>query len=157
MGIFAKIEEAKATEGGNYLRPGNFDVEVVRIKVGETRKKIPFFAVDLKILGTNNPEHKIGEICNWFVGMDKDAALGNIKAFATALLSAEGPVDPSTITEQVMEQITEKDGEMVAGTRLKVQVTLVDTKGGNKFSKHLFFPAGAIATQTPSNGVSATA
>jgi hypothetical protein len=143
MGVFKGIEEAKATEGGNYLKPGIYDVEIVRLKVGKTRKGVAFFASDLRVIGSNNPDHRVGEIVNWFVGFDKDAALGNVKAFATAVLSGEAPVDPQTVTEQVMEAMVDKGGEDVAGTRLKVQVTLVDTKGGGKFSRHLWFPAGA--------------
>lgn len=143
MGVFTGIEEAKSTEGGNYLRQGMYDVEVVRLSVGKTRKGIPFFAADLKILGTNNPDHRIGEIANWFVGFDKDAALGNVKAFTVAMLSSEGAVDPASITEAVMESLVDKGGEAVAGSRVKVQVTLVETKSGGTFSKHLWFPAGA--------------
>jgi hypothetical protein len=143
MGVFAGIEEAKSTEGGNYLKPGMYDVEVVRLSVGKTRKGVPFFAADLRILGTNNPDHRIGEVANWFVGFDKDAALGNVKAFAVAMLSSEGSVDPASITEAVMESLVDKGGEAVAGTRVKVQVTIVETKSGGTFSKHLWFPAGA--------------
>lgn len=143
MGLFSGIENAKATEGGNYLKPGVYDVEVVRLAVGQTRKKVDFFAADLRVIGTNNPDHRPGDVVNWFVGLDKDAALGNIKAFAAACLSSEGPIDQSTITEAVMDGLVEKGGEAVAGTRLKVQVSLVDTKSGGKYSKHLWFAAGA--------------
>ena len=31
MGIFANIENAKATEGGNYLHAGVYDLEVIRL------------------------------------------------------------------------------------------------------------------------------
>jgi hypothetical protein len=143
MGLFSGIENAKATEGGNYLKPGLYDVEVVRVATGQTRKKVDFFAADLRVVGSNNPDHRAGEVVNWFVGFDKEPALGNVKAFAVACLSSEGPIDPASITEEVMNGLVEKGGEAVAGTRLKVQVTLVDTKGGGKYSKHLWFPAGA--------------
>lgn len=143
MGVFKGIEDAKATEGGNYLKPGLYDVEIVRLTVGMTRKNVAFFAADLRVLGSNNPDHRIGEIVNWFVGFDKDAALGNVKAFATAVLSGEGPVDPASVTEQVMEVMVDKGGEGVVGTVLKVQVTLVPTRTGGTFSRHLWFPAGA--------------
>lgn len=143
MGIFSGIEDAKATEGGNYLKAGVYDVELVRLTTGKTRKSVPFFAADLRVLGSNNPDHRIGELVNWYVGMDKEPSLGNIKAFAVACLSSEGQIDPESITEKVMEGLVDKGGEAVVGTRLKVQVTLVDTKTGGKFSKHLWFAAGA--------------
>jgi hypothetical protein len=142
MGVFSGIENAKSTEGGNYLKSGIYDVEVVRLSVGTTRKGIPFFAADLRVLGTNNPDHRVGEVANWFVGFDKDAALGNVKAFAVACLSSEGAVDPASITEKVMESLVDKGGEAVAGTQLKVQVTQVPTKTGGTYSKHMWFPIG---------------
>jgi len=145
MGVFSGIENAKSTEGGNYLHAGIYDVEVVRLSVGQTRKGVNFFAADLRVLGTNNPDHRVGEIVNWFVGFDKDAALGNVKAFAVACLSSEGAIDPATITEQVMNALCEKGGEAVAGTKLKVQVTPVATKSGGTYSKHMWFPIGAQA------------
>ena len=146
MGIFANIENAKATEGGNYLHAGVYDLEVIRLSVGTTRKGVPFFAADFKVIGSNNPDHKPGEVVNWFVGFDKEPALGNVKAFAVACLSSEGAVDPATITEKVMESLVDKGGEAVVGTQLKVQVSLVDTKGGGKYSKHLWFPIGTAVS-----------
>ena len=142
MGVFSGIENAKSTEGGNYLKPGIYDVEVVRLSVGTTRKNVPFFAADLRILGSNNPDHRVNEVANWFVGFDKDAALGNVKAFAVACLSSEGAVDPASITEKVMESLVDKGGEAVVGTQLKVQVTQVPTKTGGTYSKHMWFPIG---------------
>lgn len=147
MGLFSGIENAKSTEGGNYLRPGIYDVEVVRLSVGQTRKGVNFFAADLRILGSNNTDHRVGEVANWFVGFDKDAALGNVKSFAVSALSSEGAIDPATITEPVMNALVDKGGEAIVGTKLKVQVSLVDTKGGGKYSKHHWFPIGAQVSE----------
>jgi hypothetical protein len=143
MGIFSGIEAAKATEGGNYLHAGVHDVEIVRLTTGTTRKGSAFFAADLRLIGTNSTEHRIGEVCNWFVSMDWEPSLGNIKAFAVACLSSEGKIDPESVTEKVMEGLVDKGGEAVVGTRLKVQVVLVETKSGGTFSKHMWFAAGA--------------
>jgi len=142
MGVFSGIENAKSSEGGNYLKPGVYDVEVVRLSTGRTRKGVDFFAADFKILGSNNPDHRIGEIVNYFVGFDKEPSLGNVKAFAVACLSSEGAVDPATISEAVMESLVDKGGEAVAGTQLKVQVAQVPTKTGGTYSKHMWFPIG---------------
>jgi hypothetical protein len=145
MGVFSGIENAKSTEGGNYLKPGVYDLEVIRLSVGTTRKGVPFFAADFKVLGSNNPDHNANEVVKGFVGCDKEPSLGNVKAFAVACLSSEGPVDPASITEKVMESLVDKGGEAVVGTQLKCQVTLVDTRGGGKYSKHLWFPIGTAA------------
>ena len=87
MGLFSGIEDAKATQGGNYLKPGMYLVQILRISVGKTRKGVDFFASDLKVLGSNNEAHGIGSVANWFVGFDKEPALANCKAFAKAVLS----------------------------------------------------------------------
>lgn len=146
MGVFGGIENAKATEGGNYLPEGIFDIELVRIVVDKTRKGVPFMAVDFRILGSSCPEKvKIGSVWNWFNGFDKEPALGNAKAFAFAVLSCSGKVDESEVTEEVMEEMCADGGIGVAGTKLKVQTTMTQTRANKPFTKHQWFPAGAAA------------
>lgn len=143
MSIFDKIAEATYTEGGNYIRPGNYDLEVVKLKVGVTRKKANFFAANFKVLGSSNPECRVGEVVDFFTSDVHDSFLGNVKQFAVALLSSAGPVAPDAITSQLMDGLVDKDGAAVAGSRIRVQVTLVPTKAGGTFSRHLWLPAGA--------------
>ena len=95
MGLFANIENAKATEGGNYLHAGVYDLEVIRLSVGTTRKGVPFFAADFKVIGSNNPDHKPGEVVNWFVGFDKESE-GGIRIDRAAWLRARD-VHPSLL------------------------------------------------------------
>jgi len=145
-GVFGGIEDAKATEGGNYLPAGIYDIELVRITVGKTRKGVPFMAVDMRILGSSCPDVvKIGSVWNWFNGFDKEPALGNAKAFAFAVLSCSGKVDEADITEEVMDEMCADGGIGVAGTKLKVQTTVVKTKAKTDFTKHQWYPAGAAA------------
>lgn len=143
MGLFSGIKDAKATQGGNYLKPGMYLVQVLRVNIGKTRKGVDFFAVDMKVLGSNSDEHGLGSVVNWFVGFDKDASLGNCKAFACAVLSNALPegqdFDESTITEEVMEGLVADNGKAIQGQKLRVQVTLVPTKTGGQFSRHLWF------------------
>jgi hypothetical protein len=142
-GFFSGIETARMTEGGNYLKPGIYDVELIKCKTDKTRHGVGFFACDFKIAGSNNPDHRIGDVNNWFVGFDKDAALGNIKGWAVAVLSNLTPgIDQNAITEEVMEGLIEKNGEAIKGQKLRVQVTLVPTKTGGQFSRHQWYPAG---------------
>lgn len=145
MGLFKGIEDAKMSEGGTYLKPGIYDIQILRVKTGQTRKKIDFFVVDFKILGSNNPEHAIGSTANWWLGFDKDGTLGNIKQWAVAVLSNTLPAgqtfDAAQITEPVLEGIIANEGAIVKDQKLKVQVTLVDTQNGGKFSRHHWYPA----------------
>lgn len=145
MGVFGGIEDAKATEGGNYLPEGLYDIELVRITVSKTRKGVPFMAVDFRILGSSVEKVKIGSVWNWYNGFDKEPALGNAKAFAFAVLSCSGKVDEADITEEVMEELCADSGIGVTGTKLKVQTTTVKTKAGGDFTKHQWYPAGAAA------------
>ena len=146
MSIFDRIESATFSEGGNYLKQGNFDLEITKIKLGKTRKLEDYFAVDFKIIGTSSTEMQIGEAVNWFQGFKHDSALGNIKQFVTALLASAGPVAPDAITAAFMDALVDKDGAAVAGSRIRVQVTPVPTKTGGTFSRHLWLPAGATET-----------
>jgi hypothetical protein len=143
MSIFDKIEAATFSEGGNYIKPGAYDLEVVKLKIGQTRKKENFFAASFKVLGTSNPDCRVGEVVDWFCSDKHDSFLGNVKQFAVALLSAAGPVAPDAITSQLMDGLVDKDGAAVAGSRIRVQVTMVPTKAGGTFSRHLWLPAGA--------------
>jgi hypothetical protein len=149
MSVFDGIAEATYNEGGNYLHPGSYDLEIVKLKVGQTRKKDDFFAADLKILGTTS-DMRIGEIANFFTSTKQERALflGNVKGFAKALLSATGEIDDGAITPEVMDGICDKNGAAVVGARIRVQVTQVPTLAGGTYSRHTWMPAGATAQLT---------
>lgn len=147
MGLFAGIKDARATQGGNYLKPGMYLLQVIRVTIGKTRKGVDFFAVDFKVLGSNNEEHGVGSIVNWFVGFDKEPALANCKAFAVAVLGNALPegqeFDESSITEEVMDGLVADNGKAIAGQKVQCQVVTVPTKSGGTFSRHLWFREGA--------------
>ena len=149
MGLFTGIEDAKATQGGNYLKPGMYLCQILRISVGKTRKGVDFFAADLKVLGSNNETHGVGTVANWFVGFDKEPALANCKAFAKAVLSNALPAgqefDEATITEEVMDGLCADNGTAIVGQKIQVQVVLVPTKAGGTFSRHLWFSENTTA------------
>jgi hypothetical protein len=143
MGIFSKVKEARIGEGGNYLPPGDFDLEIKKVTVGTTRKNIPFMAVAFTCLGTNNPAVKVGEVVDWFNGADKDGFSSNVKEWGSAVLQniAGEPIDPDSIDEAVMEGLTDKGGESCIGQKLRVKVTLKPIKSapGKFFSRHQWF------------------
>ena len=144
MSVFDSIENASFSEGGNYLHQGAYDLEIVKVKLGKTRKNNNFVAVDVKILGTTS-DMRIGEIGNWFTSDMHDSFLGNVKQFCVALLSASGPIDPSSINSAVVEGICKDDGAAIVGSRIRLQVTMVPTQKGGTFSRHTWLPAGATA------------
>jgi hypothetical protein len=142
VGLFGGIDKAQGNFGGNYIRTGTHTLEVMRIKIGNTRKGVAFMAVDFEVLETSNPEHVVGSTVNWFNGADKDGFLSNAKSLAVALLgSAAGEaVDESTVTEETMEGLCGNDGEDVKGVKIKADAFLVDTKKGGKYTKILWEP-----------------
>jgi len=142
MGLFGGIEKTSGNVGGNYIRTGTHTLEVLRIKIGKTRKGVDFMAVDFNVCETSNPEHVVGSTVNWFNGADKDGFLSNAKSLAVALLgSAAGEaVDENTVTEETMEALCAEDGEDVKGVKIKADAFLVDTKKGGKYTKILWEP-----------------
>lgn len=159
MSVFDGIETAQLWENkGAYLPPGSYDLEVVALKAAKTRKGEAFFAADLKVLGTSNKDVTIGAIHNWFTGAKHDSFLSNVKSFVVALLSANGTViDPTQINADVMDSLVDRDGATVAGSRIRCDVRLVDTKSGGKFSAHVWRAAGATAAPAKEEQVANTA
>ena len=130
MGIFATVADSKPTVGGKYFLPGNYLVEIQRCKEGETRKKIPFFVVECKIIQSDNPDMKVGTDCSWLVMMDKDAAPGNIKAF---VMAAAG-VEEDEVDEAGCEEIC-SERQPLAGTKMRVEAYNKPTKAGMPFTR----------------------
>ena len=130
------------------MKPGDYDLEIVKVQTGRTRKGVEFFAAQFKVLGATEGTHDQGEFVDWFCGKDKDGFLSNVKEFARAVLqntSAE-PVRESDITEEVMEGIVAHSGEMVAGMKVKCRVIEkpVKSRPGSYFSRHYWYP-GEVA------------
>jgi len=145
MSIFSGIKNATVTNGGNYIRPGTHQLELVKLTQGLTRKGVDFVAADFRILGSSTDEHPIGSTVNWFAGADKDGFLSNVKALAVALLSAQAGenVDEGTVSEEVMEALVSDNGNEVAGARLTAEAFHVDTRRGGTFTKILWTPVFA--------------
>lgn len=142
MSIFSGIKNATVTNGGNYIRPGNHTIELLKLTQGRTRKGVDFVAADFRIVASTNEEHAIGSTVNWFAGADKDGFLSNVKALAVALLSANAGeyVDESSVTEEVMEALVGNHGGDIVGAQLNAEAFLVDTRRGGKFTKILWTP-----------------
>lgn len=130
MSVFAKVNEARATEGGRYFEPGNYVVLINRIKHGETRKGVDFFVVETKVLESDCAAIPAGSECSWMVTLDKDAALGNIKSFAMAATGcADNEVDEAGILELV------SDRQPLAGQVMRVEAFNKPTRDGKPFTR----------------------
>ena len=142
MGLFSGIKNAQLTSGGNYIRPGSHQLELIKLTQGRTRKGVDFVAADFRVLSSTNEEHPQGSTVNWFAGADKDGFLSNVKALAIAVLSSHAGemVDESTVDEDVMEGLVAGGGAEVAGAKLAADAFHVDTRRGGTFTKIIWAP-----------------
>lgn len=149
MSVFSGIENVKISEGGNYLKPGDYDLEIVKVTVGVTRKGVQFFSVQFKVCGAPEDTHQIGEFVDWYNGKDKDGFLPNIKEWARAVLqnTSEVLVQESDITEEVMNALVADNGEACRGMKLRCRVVLkpIKSKPGSFFSRHYWYPGDSVA------------
>lgn len=129
MGYFKGIEDAKTSEGGLYVVPGNYKVNILEAKVIESRKKIPFFCVETEVLETTNPERPIGTKMSWLVNLTQDSAQGNIKSFIAGVTGCS----TDEVTEVLVEELLES-GEL-ANTPAKINAFNVVTKAGKDFTR----------------------
>lgn len=136
MGIFGGIKTAKSTEGGLYFAAGDrYVVEIQRIKSDKTRKGIPFFVVECKILHSYNGKMAKGTQPSWMVTLDKDAALGNIKQFVEAVMGVDMNQVSDVEAEQSVEMICGSE-QPLAGDIVVTETWNKDTQAGGKFTRH---------------------
>jgi hypothetical protein len=142
MGLFSGIKNAQLTSGGNYIRPGSHQLELIKLTQGRTRKGVDFVAADFRVLSSTNEEHPQGSTVNWFAGADKDGFLSNVKALAIAVLSSHAGemVDENTVDEDVMEGLVADGGSEVSGAKLAADAFHVDTRRGGTFTKIIWAP-----------------
>lgn len=142
MSIFAGIKNATTTNGGNYLRPGTHELELLKLMQGRTRKGVDFIAADFRVLSSTNEDHPVNSTVNYFAGADKDGFLSNVKSLALAILSAHAGenVSDSSIDEEVMNELLADNGSSVSGARINADAFLVDTRRGGKFTKIVWSP-----------------
>jgi hypothetical protein len=149
MGVFGKIGEAKYSEGGVYLKPGVFRLEIQKVKFQKTRKGQEAFLVEFLVLDSTNPEHPKGSAVTWMVTMDKEPAMGNVKQFiATAFhdklielkIPVEGHMD--AIDEATAELVI-SDQQPLTGKVVRASANNITTKAGRPFTKVKFLADAA--------------
>lgn len=129
--LFKKVVEAKANEGGVYVEPGLYFVEVVALKMVRTFRGIDMFIAELLILASNNDARPVGSTMSWTAGFDKPSTPGNVKGFFEAMFPGE-VVDESGMETAVSE------ANPCAGARLHIEAVHVPTKNGGVYTKCKF-------------------
>jgi len=135
MGMFSGIEEAQVSKGGSYLHHGpqgfcDGVAKIIRCASGQTRKKVDFFVAELEILESTNPNQPKGFKCSYMITMDKDAALGNLKQFA----SVAGETEENEVDEAGVEAICSADNPL-EGVLIGFHAFNKPTQAGNDFTR----------------------
>jgi hypothetical protein len=147
MGLFSKIKEAKSTQGGEYIRPGNYLFQVQRVKVQESQVgSRTFFLAELRTIESeavddDTKPNAVNTDCTYIVeltGDYPDMALGNVKAFLKEAYSSlvapeEGPADEDIDEEMADDAIGEENP--LAGVFLSCKAFNKPTRKGNDFTR----------------------
>ena len=150
MGVFSRIKKVRSTQGGNYIRPGDYLFMVNRVKIIESQApgKDSYYVAELKVLEADKTEEDSkpnmpGSEASWLVelpGEYPDLALGNIKAFLTAAYSSlsvqngDEPLDDDDIDEEAADDAIGEDNPL-AGVFLRGKAYHKATKKGGVFTR----------------------
>jgi hypothetical protein len=128
MGVFSGMSGASSTQGGNYLRPGNYVVQIQCCKLQQSQANTSrsFFVAELKVVESAQVDEVIkpnakDEDTSWLMevpGKYPELSLGNIKALLKAAYSSlaesqgeEGPED-NEIDEEMTEYAVGEDNPL---------------------------------------------
>jgi hypothetical protein len=144
MGLFGKIGEAKFSEGGIYILPGVYLLEIQELKAIKTRTQKDAYVAEFKVLESTNPERLPGSTCSWMVTMDKEPAMGNIKQFLSAVLKVEMDAIDESVAEYSVNEVDDPKTNRVAnpckGKIVRCSAVNIKTKGkGADFTKCKYF------------------
>lgn len=142
--LWAGLNVAPTFEGGTYLGPGVFDVQVDRCLLKQTQKSGIGFIAELTVLESSNPDHPVGVQRGWFQKMNTAPSLPAVKAFLLAVLGidtddAAKVADVSGKLETLMPRIAGAEN-ILAGWRVHVQCTMIKTGKGGDFTRHDWEP-----------------
>lgn len=132
MGRFTGAEHARPSEGGVWVLPGIYDVEILKCKAGTSRANLDFFVAELKILTSDNPQRRPGGVMSWMCTIKVDTpALGDIRAFVA---EAEG-ADIDEVGEEEIEYAC-SDANPLEGAKMHLVATTIQLKKtGKDFTK----------------------
>lgn len=166
MSKFDGIENAKYTERGNYIQPGSHLFEIQGVKMIETRNKGDAFIAELLVHKSStskslyldpkeheNPEaHEVGQTLAWYVGMNQDSALGNIKGFIMAATGCK----PNEVNAAGVDMIV-SDKQPLKGAMIRCEAREIKTLAGASFTRCDWKSTSAVSAEKPAAQPAATA
>ena len=148
MGFFQEskldLRSADRSEGGLYFQPGNYKVEVNRVKmVKSATTGRDFFTVETTVLESDNDDLRPGMSPSWMVelpGKYPDTALGNVKDFLLAgygyfaKRTGDPEPDKSAIGDEEADAAISEEN-VLSGAVLKVSAFNKLTKQNKDFTR----------------------
>lgn len=142
-----EIDSVKGTEGGLYLKPGNFLLQVQRCKMIETRDGNDAFVAELKVIETDIEDKDLqpGAEPSLYVNLSgkfPKLALGNVNDFVRAGLGSlaqqhgedHPPLEEITLNKDIMKKITGAKN-LLAGVYLDCNAFNKPTREGRDFTR----------------------
>lgn len=148
MSKYAEIDKAKVFVGGVYFSPGLYLLKIDAVKEGQSRKKEDFFAVECTVIESTVPALGAGKMVTWMVMLKQDAALSNIKQFASVV----GECEPDGIDASDIDAMVGEDNPM-RGSIIGVEATTIKTREGNDFTKVIWLSEKDITEKLKTAGV----
>lgn len=161
---FKKGAKAKITNRSERLLPGDYVVEIKKCTAFEARDKTNYFTSVYEVLETTNEKVPEGVERGWMQDLDKDAGPGALKGFVVAALGLDHTDSKDQIIIKELEDDEEKYNAVCVeciddpsdpacknsfrGVKLRINVTMTETKAGEPFTKHTFGPFKAPKAET---------
>lgn len=133
MGLFDGIENVQVTQRSEYLKAGQYLLEIQAIKMGESRSGENYFLSEFKIIESSNPELPPGAPVTWMTMKRFESFLKGIKAFIAA--AAGCTIDE--VTQAICDAAVSED-QPLAGVRVSAFAKDIKTKKGGDFTKVMF-------------------
>ena len=134
---FDNIENAKATEGGNWVRPGRYQVELGTVKMTKSRKKEEFLTIESTVTevidNADGVGHRKGEEIVHMLKVSLDSFLGNAKQFVAASLGCHPDDVGSAEADTVVSERQPLEGRVV-----EFVAENITTAAGHPFTKVIY-------------------
>jgi len=140
MGYFSKLSTVKTYSKSAYFQPGNYIVEIQKVKLNEGGYKGDSFVIEAKVkaVTSDHPEvPKVGTICAhvWAVsGAKREMGMANWMEFMSAVTGCSPDEKSDDDWQELSEAIIDED--QLNGTDMLLQVFMTKTKAGNDFTVH---------------------
>ena len=111
MGLFGDTDfsKARSLSGGNFIeKEGEHELEISNCKGFLTRKKVPAFSADFRVLKSTNPDYTAGQVLNFLSLSDDDFFESKVQEFLVAATGRVDGLDAEEIAKTNWKDVLEK-------------------------------------------------